>query len=63
MSNAEWGSEEHGGSAEDQHKDRRKHEGDLRQCDEDASYHGITILLTTRPEGHDGLLDEREIIP
>jgi hypothetical protein len=58
MSKAEWGSEEHVGSAEEPlrtHENRRKHESDLHQCDEDAYYHAITIILTTTPEAHDGL--------
>jgi hypothetical protein len=55
MSNAEWGSEDHGGSAEEPQESRRKHEANLRQCDDEVSYHGITIILTTTPEAHDGL--------
>ena len=42
-----WESEYHGGSAEEPQKNHRKREGDLRQCDEQVSYHGITILLTS----------------
>jgi hypothetical protein len=57
MGTSTWGSEDHGGSAEDQHKNRRKHESDLRQCEEDVSYRGITILLTVTPDAHNGLLD------
>ena len=45
------------GSAEEPQQNRRKYEGDLRQCEEDVSYRGITILLTMTPEAHDGLLD------
>ena len=48
---------DHGGSAEEPQKHRRKHEGDLRQCDEEVSYHGSTILLTGTPEAHDEHLD------
>ena len=47
--------EDDAGSAEEPQKNHRKREGDLRQCDEEVSYHGITILLTTTPEAHDGL--------
>lgn len=46
-------SEDDGGLAEEPQKNRRKREGDLRQCDEEVSYHGITIVLTTTPEAHD----------
>ena len=58
-----WGSEERGGSAEEPQQNRRKHEGDLRQCEEDVSYRGITILLTMTPEAHDGHLDEKDLHP
>ena len=54
-----WRSKDHGGSAEEPQKHRRKREGNLRQCDDEVPYHGITILLTMTPEAHDGLLDER----
>jgi hypothetical protein len=37
----------------------RKREGNLRQGDEDVSYHGMTMLLTTTPEAHDGHLDDQ----
>jgi hypothetical protein len=52
-------SKDDGGSAEEPQKDYRTGEGNLRQCDEDVSYHGITIILTTTPKAHDGPLDER----
>jgi len=45
------------GSVEEPQKNRRKGEANLRQCDDDASYHGIIIILTTTPEAHDGHLD------
>ena len=56
MRKAEWRSEDDGGSADEPlytDENRRKNEANLRQRDEDASYHGSTILLTT-PEAHDG---------
>jgi hypothetical protein len=56
----EWASEIggglSGGSAEEPEKHRRKREGNLRQCDDEVPYHGITILLTMTPEAHDGSL-------
>jgi hypothetical protein len=45
------------GSAEEPQKNHRKREGNLRQCDEEASDYGSTILLTMTPEAHDGHLD------
>lgn len=56
-------SDDHGESAEEPQQNRRKHEANLRQCDEEVSYHGSTILLTTTPEAHDGLLDEKDLHP
>jgi hypothetical protein len=35
-------SEDHGGSAEEPQKNRRKYEGNLRQCDEEVDDHAIT---------------------
>ena len=46
------------GSAEEPQKHHRAREGNLRQCDEDVAYHGITILLTMIPEAHDGPLSK-----
>jgi len=42
---------------EEPQKNHGKREANLRQCDDDASYHGITIILTTTPEAHDGHFD------
>src|SRR5437868_14713487 len=54
-----WKGEDDGGSAEEPQKDYRTREGNLRQCDEEALYHGITIILTTTPKAHDGPLNYR----
>ena len=57
-----WESEYHGGSAEEPQKNHRKREGDLCQCDEQVSYHGITILLTATPKDHDWHLDKMSLL-
>jgi len=57
-------SEDDGESAEEPlytHENRRKNEANLHQCDEEAYYHGITIVLTSAPEAHNEHLDERHI--
>ena len=56
-------SEERGGSAEEPQKHRRKREGNLRQCDEEVSYHGSTIFLTMTPEAHDEHHDWGQLHP
>ena len=58
MRRAEREVKDHGGSAEEPQKHHRKREGNLRQGDEEVGYHGITMLLTTTPETHDGHHDE-----
>lgn len=48
-----------GGSAEEPQNNRRKYEGNLRQCDEEVYDHPISKFLTMTPEAHDGHRDEK----
>jgi hypothetical protein len=53
----------HGGSVEEPQENRRKYEGNLRQCDEEVDNHASTKFLTMTPEAHDGHRDESTSTP
>ena len=42
------------GSTEDQQENRRKRDGNLRQCDDEGYFYASTILLPVTPKSHDG---------
>jgi len=52
-----------GGSAQEPQNNRRKYEGNLRQCDEEVYDHPISKFLTMTPEAHDGHRDESITTP